>query len=131
MPQSITAEDIVRLFEQDRKACRRLAELLVSDSDIRTMIINAVIRDVATKQDIEKLRQEIKQEIEKLREETRRDIEKLNDRISMLEERVSRLEERVARVEGGLNLLVKMFIAFNVPLLIAVIGMMLKMIFVP
>ncbi len=164
MSQSITAEDVVRLFEQDRKACRRLAELLVSDSDIRTMIINAVIRDVATKQDIEKLReetrrdieklreefrqeieklrkgtkqeieklrQEIKQEIEKLREETRRDIEKLNDRISRLEERVSRLEERVARVEGGLNLLVKMFIAFNVPLLIAVIGIMLKMIFVP
>ncbi len=153
MSQSITAEDIVRLFERDRKACRRLAELLASDSDIRTMIINAVIRDVATKQDIDKLReatrqdieklreetkqdierlrQEIKQEIEKLREETRRDIEKLNERISMLEERVSRLEERVAKVEGGLNLLVKMFIAFNVPLLIAVIGIMLKMIFVP
>ena len=153
MSQSITAEDIVRLFERDRKACRRLAELLTSEPDVRLAVINAVIRDVATKQDIDKLReatrqdieklreetkqdierlrQEIKQEIEKLREETRRDIEKLNERISMLEERVSRLEERVAKVEGGLNLLVKMFIAFNVPLLIAVIGIMLKMIFVP
>ncbi len=48
-----------------------------------------------------------------------------------MEDKVSRLEERVTRVEGGLNLLVKMFIAFNVPLLIAVIGILPKMIFVP
>ncbi len=132
------------MFEQDRRACKRFAELLTSEPDVRLAIINAVIRDVATKQDIDKLReatrqdieklreetkqdierlrQEIKQEIEKLREETRRDIEKLN-------ERVSRLEERVAKVEGKLDLFVKLFIAFNVPLLIAVIGMMLKMLF--
>ncbi len=35
------------------------------------------------------------------------------------------------RVKGKLDLFVKLFIAFNVPLLVAVIEMMLKMIFVP
>ncbi len=58
-------------------------------------------------------------------------VSKLEDKVSRLEERVSKLEERIARVEGRLDLLIKVFIAFNIPLLIAVIGILPKMIFVP
>jgi len=146
---SITANDIVRMFEQDREACRRLAELLAPD------IARSVLQGAATKQDIEKLRQEIeklrsdfnefrqetKQETSEIRKEisglkeeineVKGEINGLRREISELKEEIGVLRERVARVEGVLSLLVKVFIAFNVPLLIAVIGILLKMALIP
>jgi chromosome segregation ATPase len=79
----LTAEDVVRLFEADARARRRLAELLVSEPDVRLAVINAVLRDVATKSDLEALRREVLA------------------RVSALEARVSELSERVARLEGA------------------------------
>ena len=55
---SLTAEQVVKLFEEDRSARKRLAELLVMEPDVRLVLINAVLRDVATKQDIETLKRE-------------------------------------------------------------------------
>jgi len=65
---------------------------LVSEPDVRLAIINAVLRDVATKSDIEKLRDEIT----KIRAEyaTKSDVEKI--RREVLEVR-----ERIAKLEGG------------------------------
>ncbi len=117
---SITAMDIVRLFEEDARARKRLAELLVSEPDVRLAIVNAVLRDVATKQDIEKLRED-------LRTEFRSEIRRLEERIDRLEERVVRLEERVSRLEERVNMLVKITFGFNLPILLAVIGLLLKM----
>jgi len=42
----ITADDIVKLFEEDVKARKRIAELLVTEPDVRLTIINAVIREI-------------------------------------------------------------------------------------
>jgi len=125
----LTAEKIVELFEQDfeqdARARKRLAELLVSEPDIRLAIVNAVLGEVATKRDLERLaselRSEFRSEIESLRSEFRAEIRDLRDRLTSLGERVSRLEGRV-------DLLIKAFLGFNVPLLIAVIGILLKLI---
>jgi superfamily II RNA helicase len=63
---SLSSGDIVRLLKSDRDALRELA------------VINAVLADVATKQDINQLREEMrgeitstKQEIQQLRQELR------------------------------------------------------------
>jgi chromosome segregation ATPase len=85
----LTAEDVVRLFEADARARRRLVELLVSEPDVRLAVINAVLRDVATKSDLEALRREVLA------------------RVSALESRVSELSERVARLEGAFTQLVE------------------------
>jgi len=103
---SITAEDVVRLFEEDPRARRRLAELLVSEPDIRLAIVSAALREVATKRDLEDLRGEFREDLR-------------------------RLEERLARVEGKLDVLLKTFLAFSVPTLVAVIGVLLKMLLAP
>ena len=130
--------DIVRLFEEDVHARKRLAELLVGEPDIRLAIINAVLRDIATKSDIEKLREE-------LRNEFRREVGRLEDRITRVEERimglegrVSRSEERITRVEeriDGLDkrvdVMFKFMLAFNTPILVAVIGILLRMVLAP
>ncbi len=126
MGSELTAEKIVELFERDVRARRRLAELLVMEPDVRLAIINAVLRDVATKSDLERLRDELRNEfrseIERLRSEFRAEIRDVRRELSGL-------SERVARLEGRVDLLIKVFIGFNVPLLVAVIGILLKLIF--
>ncbi len=105
------AEKLIEELEKDPKIRRRLAELMVTDSDVRLAIINAVLADVATKKDLEKLE------------------ERIERRISALENRVNSIEARLARLEGQMNLFVRLFIAFNLPTLIAVIGILLRMVF--
>jgi biopolymer transport protein ExbB/TolQ len=138
------AEKLIEELEKDPKIRKRLAELMVTDSDVRLAIINAVLADVATKSDLEKLEAATKRELENLRVEMKAEMEKLEERlrsemgkleerlerrISALESRVNSIEERLARLEGQMSLFVKLFIAFNLPILIAVIGILLRMIF--
>ena len=63
------AEKLIKEFEENVKLRKRLAELLVSEPDIRLVLINAVISDVATKKDLSELRNEVKSEINGLRGE--------------------------------------------------------------
>ena len=137
---SSIAEKLIEALEKDPKIRKRLAELMVTDSDVRLAIINAVLADVATKSDLEKLEAATKRKLEKLGErlsnEIQREVRRLEDRISALENRIAALEnrvnsieERLARLEGQMDLFVKLFIAFNLPTSIAVIGILLKMIF--
>jgi len=138
-PVSI-AEKLIEELEKDPKIRKRLAELMVTDSEVRLAIINAVLADVATKKDLEKLeerlrndfRNEIQREVRRLEERIsalERRIEALENRISALENRVNSIEARFARLEGQMNLFVRLFIAFNLPTLIAVIGILLRMVF--
>jgi polyhydroxyalkanoate synthesis regulator phasin len=139
---SISAEEVVNLFEADVRARKRLAELLVSEPDVRLAIINAVLRDVATKDDIESLRAATKDDIEALRKEFKSDIEalrrevkgdieslrgELKEGMGKLDGRVGALEQRVARLEGSISLFTKLFIAFNLPLLVSVIVALVMM----
>ncbi len=163
------AEKLIEELEKDPKIRRRIAELMVTDSDVRLAIVNAVLADVATKRDIERLESATKRDLERLEAFTKRELEKLEaatkrdlenlrvemkaemekleerierrisalesrmsaleNRISALENRVSAIEARLARLEGQMNLFVRLFIAFNLPTLIAVIGILLRMVF--
>ena len=150
---SLSADDIVKLFEKDVRARKRLAELLVGEPDVRLAIINAVLRDVATKsdieatkRDIENLRREIRREIEELRKEFRGelkgeiedlrkkfrgDIEGLRGEINELRKEIVELRERISKLEGQMSLFIKLFIAFNLPILIGIIGILLSRFFSP
>jgi predicted nucleic acid-binding Zn-ribbon protein len=81
---SLSAGEIVRLLKSDRDALRELAVAVASEPELRLAVINAVLADVATKQDINQLRQEMrgeitstKQEIQQLRQELREEIAQL------------------------------------------------------
>ncbi|MEM1546797.1 MAG: hypothetical protein QXY40_08845 [Candidatus Methanomethylicia archaeon] len=58
MSESIV-DEVIDAVERNPNVRRRLASALAIDSDVRLAIINAVVRDVATKSDIEALRSEI------------------------------------------------------------------------
>ena len=74
---SLSAGEIVRLLKSDKDALRELAVAVASEPELRLAVINAVIADVATKQDLQQLRQELKGEIAQLRQELRGEIAQL------------------------------------------------------
>jgi hypothetical protein len=124
------AQKLIEELESDEKVRRRLSRLLASDialdTEARVAIVNAIIREVATKNDIEALRNATKSDIEALRKEFKSDIEALRrefrEEIGRLDGRISSLEQRVARLEGSINLFMKLFVAFNLPLLVSVVA---------
>jgi predicted nucleic acid-binding Zn-ribbon protein len=90
----LTADQIVDLFERDLRARKRLAELIVMEPDIRLAIINAVLREVATKDDIKALESYIKelegriQELSNMVSEMRGAYKELSKRIDDLDKRI-------------------------------------------
>jgi len=122
---AITAEAIVDLFERDSRARKRLAELLVSEPDIRLAIINTVLRDVATKSDIERIRGEyatkedvkilrdemntLRSEIERIRGEyaTKEDAKILRNEIEKIRADLIDVRERLSKLEGIVSQIVE------------------------
>jgi len=56
-----------------------------------------------------------------MRSEVKDKVKRLDLRIDGLEARIGSLEQRIARLEGSINLFIKLFTAFNLPLLVGVI----------
>jgi uncharacterized protein involved in exopolysaccharide biosynthesis len=81
---SLSAGEIVRLLKSDKDALRELAVAVASEPELRLAVINAVLVDVATKQDLQQIRQELKGEIAQLREELRGDITATKQNIQQL-----------------------------------------------
>ena len=65
----LSGMDIVRLIKSDKEALRELVASIASESELRLAVINAVLANVATKQDIRELRQEMQHQIQQLRQE--------------------------------------------------------------
>ena len=80
----LSAEEIVRLLKSDRDALRELAAAIVSEPELRLSVINAVVADMATKEDLLQLRQELKAEIAQLRQGVDGEIGQLRQEIAQL-----------------------------------------------
>jgi flagellar biosynthesis GTPase FlhF len=78
---SISAGEIVKLLKSDKDALRELAVAVASEPELRLAVINAVIADVATKQDLQQLRQELKGEMAQLRQEMKEEIAQLREEL--------------------------------------------------
>jgi hypothetical protein len=57
----LTGEEIVKRIVSDRGALKDLIYRIVSDPEMRVAVISAVLSEVATKQDVRDLRQEMNQ----------------------------------------------------------------------
>jgi chromosome segregation ATPase len=142
------AEKLLEELKSDEKLREEflafVAEGVARDRRARLVMLQGLIREVATKSDVESAKNELRAEIEALRKEFRADVDalrkefraeiealrsevreefrRLEARIESLEARISSFEQRVARLEGSVNLFIKLFIAFNLPLLVSVIA---------
>jgi predicted ribosome quality control (RQC) complex YloA/Tae2 family protein len=68
---------------------RELAVAVASEPELRLAVINAVLADVATKQDIQQLRQELRGEIAQLRQHVDSEISQLRQEIAQLRREMS------------------------------------------
>jgi hypothetical protein len=108
---SISAGEIVRLLKSDRDALRELAVAVASEPELRLAVINAVLADVATKQDIQQLRQEIAQlrqhlegEIAQLRQHLEGEIAQLRQHVDgEIPQLRQHLEGEIAQLRRDMN----------------------------
>jgi flagellar biosynthesis GTPase FlhF len=97
---SLSAGEIVRLLKSDKDALRELAVAVASEPELRLAVINAVLADVATKQDLQQMRQELKVEIAQLREETKEEIAQLRQEIGLLRQHV---DSEISQLRRDMN----------------------------
>ena len=131
---SLTADQIVDLFERDLRARKRLAELIVMEPDIRLAIINAVLREVATKDDIKALENDIKA----LGDATRKDIKELEGRIQELSNMVSEmrgaykeLSKRIDDLDKRIDFASKVILLLTGSVLAALIAEIISRVLLP
>jgi predicted nuclease with TOPRIM domain len=119
-------EEMKKDKELENEFLTFIAERISLRPEIRKMMVSAVLREVATKEDMEKLKKATEDDMDKLRKEVKEETTRLDQGISSLEQRVSSLGQRMSKIEGQLSIMIKMFIAFNVPILVGIIGILLR-----
>jgi uncharacterized protein involved in exopolysaccharide biosynthesis len=97
---SISAGEIVKLLKSDKDALRELSAALASEPELRLAVINAVIADVATKQDLQQLRQELKGEMAQLRQEMKEEIARLREETGLLRQHV---DSEISQLRRDMN----------------------------
>jgi gas vesicle protein len=97
---SLSAGEIVKLLKSDKDALRELAVAVASEPELRLAVINAVLADVATKQDLQQIGQELKVEIAQLREETKEEIAQLRQEIGSLRQHV---DSEISQLRRDMN----------------------------
>jgi hypothetical protein len=109
------AEKVIEEFEGNVRLRRRLAELLVAEPDIRLTIINAILAEVATKRDINELRNEIS----KLRSEFKADINQLRNEIKA---GIGELRREIYSNFRCIGVIITVWGATVIPILLRLIG---------
>jgi cell shape-determining protein MreC len=97
---SISAGEIVKLLKSDKDALRELSAAIASEPELRLAVINAVLADVATKQDLQQLRQELKGEIAQLRQEMKEEIARLREETGLLRQHV---DSEISQLRRDMN----------------------------
>ena len=110
------AEKLIKEFEENVKLRKRLAELLVSEPDVRLVLINAVIADVATKKDLSELRNELKNEISQLRNDVKSEVNGLRGEINELRREIH------SNFRWTAGLIITVWGATVIPILLKLIG---------
>ncbi|MEM3573800.1 MAG: hypothetical protein QXJ62_06215 [Nitrososphaeria archaeon] len=110
-------EEFLDKLEKDDKARKRLAEIIVTDYDVRIALINAVLRDVATKHDVMELRNEVKEEVTRLGMEFKNYVDKrvdeLNARLDSGNKRIDDVNKRIDEVNKRIDDVNKRFDDIN------------------
>jgi len=108
----LSAEEIVRLLKSDRDALRELAAAIVSEPELRLSVINAVVADMATKEDLLQLRQELKAEIAQLRQELKAEMTQLRQELKAeiaqlrqgVDGEIGQLRQEIAQLRRDMNI---------------------------
>ncbi len=110
-------EELEKRPEAAKRLARRIAMDIVSEEQLRTLLLDAILRESATKKDLEKLWDRIDRrfaelekrvdakfaEMEKRVEALEKEVVELRSRVVALEKRMDSLEERMHRLEERMD----------------------------
>jgi predicted RNase H-like nuclease (RuvC/YqgF family) len=127
------AERVINEIEADKRLRKRLAELLVTEPDVRILMINSIIADVAKKEDIRELRGEINQlrgEINQLREEINQLRGEMNQLRVEVDQKITQLREEINQLRKEMHsdfkwvigIILTIWGATVIPILLRLIG---------
>ena len=120
MSTTVSARDIVEAFKKDRGALAELAGMIAGEPDIRLVVINAVLRDVATREYVDKRFNELRQELVELRQELVATREYVDKRFNELRQELNTRIDSYLRWTVGL--IIAMWTTTLIPLLLRIIG---------
>ena len=131
------AGKLIEELEEDEALRRRLLKVIApelpKEPDVALMLANALLGRVATKDDLASLKEDLEKEITSVKNDLEKKITSLEEEMSSLKKEMwmemTALSERMAKIEGQMSLFTKISIAFNLPILIAVLGILLKLAF--
>ena len=100
-----TGRQLLEELRRDEELRRALAEELLPEAlrhrELRRVMLLAISREIATKDDIESLRKAAKEDIESLRRATKEDMERLKAELkSYIDEKVNSINMRVSDLYG-------------------------------
>lgn len=139
----IDLKQFAKLLEEDEEGRGRIAEILASEIALRNrrLIIEAVLREVATKQDLKELKAEIKEYVdlrfqafeEKFDQRLSSMEEKFNERMNSMEERFyaehksmeEKFNERFSSLEKRFELLTRFTVATFVGIMLTLVSVVL------
>jgi chromosome segregation ATPase len=124
---------MIEELEENEALRKRFLKMIIpeipKEPDVTLMLINAILGKVVTKEDLKEEISSVREEMEREVTSLKGEITSLREEIRALDSRISSLEQRVARIEGQMSFFTKIFIAFNLPILLAVIGILLRLAF--
>ena len=113
------------MLKSDRDALRELAAAIVSEPELRLSVINAVVADMATKQDLLLLRQEVKAEIGQLRQEIAQLRQEVKAEIGQLRQEIAQLRRDInTNFRWTMGLIIAIWGTTVIPLLMRMAGVL-------
>ncbi|AEM38306.1 hypothetical protein Pyrfu_0435 [Pyrolobus fumarii 1A] len=120
-------EDAARHPEKRRRLARMLALDIATEETLRSLLLEGLLRDVATKQDLEKVRREMREMEERLKREMREVEERLQRQMEELRKGIWRLEDRMDNlVKWMVGLLASIWltlVALLLPVVLKMLGL--------
>jgi uncharacterized coiled-coil DUF342 family protein len=112
--QTSLAERVLEEIEADKKLKTRLAELIVSEPEVRLFMLNSILPDVAKKEDIKELRNEITQ--------IRGEMAQIRGEISQLRGEIAQLrKEMYSNFKWTVGIILTIWGATVIPILLRLI----------
>ena len=123
--QTSLAERVVEEIEADKRLRMRLAELIVSEPEVRLFMLNSILPDVAKKEDIKELRGEMAQlrgEISQIRAEIAQLRGEINQEIAQLRGEIAQLRrEMYSNFKWTVGIILTIWGATVIPILLRLI----------
>ena len=125
----IDLKKFAEMLEKDEEARARIADILATEIALRSrkLIVRAVLKEVATKDDIKELRNEMRKEIKETEERLKRDLKEYVD--IKIESLRNEMRNEIRGLEKRLEMLTKFMLGTFIGIILTLVSIILTKLF--